>query len=73
MTRKSWPFLSTYQERSSEQRLATPAADSTRLSAQSIPISLGTEGVSGSPSAMGSGHRNHCSDFASSTLLPSAA
>jgi len=71
MTRKSWPFLSTYQERSPEQRVA-PTSDATRMSARSIPISLGTDGVSASPSAMGNGHRNHCSDFASSNLLTSA-
>ncbi|GKS96641.1 MULTISPECIES: hypothetical protein [unclassified Acidovorax] len=71
MTRKSWPFLSTYQERSPEQNVAFSSADATKSSAGQSAISLGMERV-GTASPM-----NHtplrCSDFTISNLSPSVA
>ncbi len=71
MTRKSWPFLSTYQERSAEQQMAIPSAEASGPSNQNT-ISLGIERVCVGSSPM-SNAPLRCSDFGSGNLLPSAA
>ncbi|GKT15806.1 hypothetical protein AVHY2522_09400 [Acidovorax sp. SUPP2522] len=72
MTRKSWPFLSTYQERSPEQNVAFSSADATKSSAGQSAISFGMERVGTASSPM-----NHtplrCSDFTIGNLSPSVA
>ncbi len=72
MTRKSWPFLSTYQERRPEQNVAFSSTDAIQPPVGQNTISLGTERAGAAASSMNNSPLR-CSDFTIGNLSPSVA
>ncbi|WCM86481.1 hypothetical protein [Acidovorax sp. NCPPB 3576] len=72
MTRKSWPFLSTYQERSPIQHASPPSEEASRVSIGQGAITFGIDGMRVVASPL-SAAQLRCSDFTGSDFSPAGA